>query len=164
MDQEQQPETDAQFHAFEHFRGLEPGQRSITKAWRSHKHDCEGVEDPSGSAAPNWYGWSRDHDWRERVREEEEDYRQAHLDAMRQARIRADLEDLELANEGLQFVRQGLAVADPEEATVAQLGQLGKIWTSIRRNALEPYSDKDRDKIDEVINVNIDLGRGEDED
>lgn len=84
-------ESPEAFHAYTHYRGLSPTDRSLDAAYRAHQERCRGVQQGRRRVATRWVIWAKTYAWAKRVGHWDEHLDQQAREAARLA-VRSDAE------------------------------------------------------------------------
>jgi len=131
-------ESSRAFHAFTHYRDVEPRQRSIAAAFAAHRSSCSGQHQASTIPVPSqWKKWSSEHEWVVRAAAYD-----SHRDSLlREARERALVDSpgrwAELARELQSRAFQSLSERDLSLETVRELRLLITDGIRLEREAYE---------------------------
>ena len=133
----QQQETSKAFHAFEHYRDLPIGDRSIDAAYNEHLNRCQkGRQTVGKRSARNWHRWSTSNSWVARVSAHDSD-----LSQRRRERRAAELQEAQdraarIARSALYRLALRLENLNVHEIPAAVLDRWIKTLTDVELRAL----------------------------
>ena len=129
-------ETSKAFHAFEHYRDLPIGDRSIDAAYREHRQSCEGHQRGTNRAPRRWKTWSVDNRWVDRAAAHDGD-----LSRRRRERRAAELREAQdraagIARSALYRLALRLENLNVDDIPAAVLDRWVKTLTEVELRAL----------------------------
>lgn len=131
----QHGESATRFHAFCHYRDMEPAERSLAAAYKKHLEVC-GVGAPapkSQRAGSRWPNWSSEDEWVKRVLAYDDHQDAEKRRAAEKARVEMVERHVKVATGFIGRIAQRLSAIDPNEIQARDLPRWLDIAVKVER-------------------------------